>query len=69
MFVPSKRDNRTLMYRFDETTGALAPNSPASVPSGARPAPGFHRTGKFAYVLTEGGRTICSTATTRRLAC
>ena len=64
VFVPSKGDLRTLMYRFDETTGALTPNDPPSVNQGG-PARhmAFHRSGQYAYVLTEGqqlGRRIFS---------
>jgi len=64
VFVPLKMEDRTLMYRFDEATGALTPNSPASVPNmGPARHMSFDRTGKFAYVLTEsmaGGRRIFS---------
>jgi 6-phosphogluconolactonase len=62
VFVASKMDDRTVMFRFDEATGALTPNSPASVPNnGPARHMTFDRTRKFAYVLTEsmaGGRTI-----------
>jgi 6-phosphogluconolactonase len=62
VFVPSKMDDRTVMFRFDPTAGALTPNSPASVPTmGPARHMTFDRTRKFAYVLTEsmaGGRTI-----------
>ncbi len=62
VFVPLKMENRTLMYRFDEATGALTPNSPASVANmGPARHMTFDRTGKFAYVLTEsmaGGRRV-----------
>jgi hypothetical protein len=47
VFVPLKMENRTLMYRFDEASGALTPNSPASVPNmGPARHMSFDRTGQ-----------------------
>ena len=61
VFVPSKMDDRTLMYRFDEATGALTPNSPGSVAQAGSPRHmSFHRNGMYAYLLTEAGRSVVS---------
>ena len=60
VFVPLKMEDRTLMYRFDEATGALTPTRRRRSPNmGPARHMAFDRTGKFAYVLTEsmvGGR-------------
>jgi 6-phosphogluconolactonase len=66
VFVPSKGDHRTLQYKFDEATGRLEPNTPAFVTHvGPARHMAFHRSGRYAYVLTEsmeGGRTVISYA-------
>jgi 6-phosphogluconolactonase len=61
VFVPSKGDNRVLQFRFDEATGRLTPNMPASVAQGGAPRHMvFHRGGRAAYLLTEAGLSVVS---------
>ena len=62
VFVPSKGDRKTVQFRFDVATGVLTPNSPPSIPDPGPPRHmSFHRSGKWAYMLTEGtagGHTV-----------
>jgi 6-phosphogluconolactonase len=61
VFVPSKGDDRVLQFKLDETSGRLEPNTPPFVAQGGAPRHMvFDRTGHFAYLLTEAGRTVVS---------
>ena len=61
VFVPSKGDNRTLQFKFDEQTGVLEPNTPAAVAQAGAPRHmTFHRSGRFAFLLTESGNSVVS---------
>ena len=57
--MPSKGSNRVSQFKFDPASGKLQPNTPASVAEGGAPRHiAFHRSGRFAYLLTEGTRTV-----------
>src|SRR5207302_6392923 len=61
LFVPSLGGDRILQYRFDQTTGHLAPNTPPFVEAAKGAGPRhivFHPGGQFAYATNELDATV-----------
>ena len=62
VFVSCLQPNYIAQYRFDDVTGKLAPNVPATlIIPGANPGPrhlAFHPSGDFAFVLNELSSTL-----------
>ena len=55
VFVPCAAAGHVAMFKFDQTSGALTANSPATIASASRPRHmAFNPNGKFAYVTHEG---------------
>jgi len=57
--VVNRADNKVSMYKIDQITGVLTPNTPATVATGSTP---FYVTvdpsGRFAYVSNENDSTV-----------
>lgn len=65
VFVPCKGADYIAQYRFDATTGALAPNDPPTVATAAGAGPrhlAFAPGGAFAYVINETNSTLTAFA-------
>jgi 6-phosphogluconolactonase len=63
LFVPSLGGDRILQYRFDQTTGHLAPNTPPFVEAAKGAGPRhivFHPGGRFAYATNELDATVAA---------
>jgi 6-phosphogluconolactonase len=61
VFVPSKGDDRVLQFKLNDVTGVLEPNMPPFVAQAGAPRHMvFHRSGRWAYLLTEAGRSVIS---------
>jgi len=64
--------HRVGQFRFDPQSGQLTPNDPAWVAEGGAPRHmAFHRSGRFAYLLTENSNNVVAytyDGTTGRLA-
>ena len=66
LLVAEKGWDKIVIYKFDEATGTLTPNTPPAVDATKlRAAPRhltFHPNGKFLYVCYEAGRAVSTFA-------
>ena len=66
LFVAEKGWDQIVIYKFDEATGTLTPNTPPAVDATKlRAAPrhlAFHPNGKFLYACYEAGRAVSTFA-------
>jgi len=65
VFVPCKGRDLVAQFRFDDSAGQLAPNTPASVAFTAGAGPrhlAFHPNARFAYVVGELDSTLTALA-------